>query len=288
MELRQLRYFTTVAHELNFTRAAAKLHVAQPALSRQIKQLEEELGVTLLERDKRKVSLTASGETFLTEARSILAQADQALSHMRSGRGKALNIGYVWGLFHSTAPAALHRLRASEPSLALNLFDMTASQQSSALAAGRLDFGFIGTALEAESAALEKRQIGRCEFAIVLPERHPCARRGAVNLAALASELFLVISDDHFPGASRVMHQACEVAGFRPRVLQTAERGHTLLGLVAAGCGVAILPETLRALPHAAVLFRRPVQPIAADLFLAWRRGLEQTLIDRFLAAIPE
>src|SRR5262245_60632104 len=121
MELRQLRYFATVARELNFTRAAEKLRVAQPALSRQIKQLEEELGVTLFERDKRKVRLTPHGESFLTEAQSILSQADLALAHARSGKSEILNVGYVWGLFHSTAPAALQRFRAVAPNISVNL-----------------------------------------------------------------------------------------------------------------------------------------------------------------------
>jgi len=288
MELRQLRYFTTVAHELNFTRAAAKLHVAQPALSRQIKQLEQELGIALFERNKRKVSLTGPGEAFLGEARAILEQADQALAHARSGKSKVLNVGYVWGLFHSTAPAVLQRLRARVPGLTVNLFDMTASQQSSALVAARLDFGFIGTALEAEAAALEKARIGQCEFSIVLPRAHRSARRNSIELSTLRDELFLLISEDHFPGALRVMQEGCEAAGFCPRILSTAERGHTILGLVAAGCGVALLPDTLRALPHDGLVFRKPAQTIRADLYLAWRKGLERTIIDEFLAAIPE
>src|SRR5262245_30837974 len=262
VELRQLRYFAMVASELNFTRAAVRLHIAQPALSRQIKQLEDELGSRLLERDKRSVRLTTAGSSFLLEARALLEQADQALTNARAGANRKLNVGYVWGLFHSTAPAAMQRLRASVPGLRLNLLDLSASEQARAIAAGRLDFGFIGTAFEAEAAALEKSRIGRCEFHVVLPGGHKLARKRQVPLSSLADEMFLLISDDHFPGASQVMQKACESAGFKPRVLQAAERGHTLLGLVAAGCGVALLPETLRALPHDGVVFRQAAPPI--------------------------
>jgi len=286
VELRQLRYFATVASELNFTRAAAKLHIAQPALSRQIKQLEEELGSRLLERDKRSVRLTPGGSSFLLEARALLEQADQALTNARAGANRKLNVGYVWGLFHSTAPAVMHRLRAKSPALTLNLLDVTASEQARALAAGRLDFGFIGTAWEADAAGLEKAKVGECEFQIVLPEDHKAARRRALSLNALAHELFLLISDDQFPGASRVMHMACEAAGFKPRVLQVADRGHTLLGLVASGCGIAILPETLRALPHQGVVFRATTPAVKSDLYVAWRKGLEQSLVGQILASI--
>jgi DNA-binding transcriptional LysR family regulator len=170
--------------------------------------------------------------------------------------------------------------------LALNLFDLSASQQSSALTAGRLDFGFIGTRWEAESAHLSHAAIAPCTFQLALPFNHRFARRARIDLALLANDLFLLISDEQFPGASHAMQSACEAAGFRPRILQTAERGHTLLGLVAAGCGVALLPETLRGLPHEGVVFRPAAQPIVFDLCLAWRRGVERALLEKLLAAI--
>ena len=287
MELRQLRYFVMVADDLNFTRAAVRLHVAQPALSRQIKQLEDELCTTLFHRNKRTVRLTVSGEAFLREARALLEQAERALSQARGGSGKTLNVGYVWGLFHSTAPAALQRLRATFPGLTVNLLDMSANEQARALTAARLDFGFIGTAFEAETAGLEKARIGQCEFNVVLPQNHKLARKRLVDLATLSPELFLLISDDQFPGAVRIMERACEAAGFQPRVLQVADRGHTLLGMVAAGCGVALLPQTLRALPHTGVVFRRASPSIQADLYVAWRKGLDRAVLDPLLAAIP-
>ncbi len=288
MELRQLRYFATVASELNFTRAAVKLRVAQPALSRQIKQLEDELGATLLERDKRSVRLTSRGASFLVEVRSLLAHADSALASARSGATRQLNVGYVWGLFHSSVPSAMQRLRASSPLLRLNLLDMTANEQARALTAGRLDFGFIGTAFEAEAAGLEKKRVGSCQFQIALPAEHRLARRRLLPVAALADELFLVISEDQFPGAWRVMQQACTRSGFTPRVLQVADRAQTLLGLVAAGCGVAILPETLRALPHEGLVFRQSKPAIEVDLYVAWRKRCEPSLVDQFLAATHE
>jgi DNA-binding transcriptional LysR family regulator len=286
MELRQLRYFAIVARELNFTRAAARLHVAQPALSRQVKQLEEELGVPLLVRDNRKVSLTPRGQSFLAEAESILEQSERAMQRARGAEQQCLNIGYVWGLFHTTVPQALQNLRKLVPAISVNLFDMSAAEQGRALAAGRIDAGFIGLAFEAEAAQLEKVRVGSTRFVIALPDVHALAKSRTIKLSALQKDVFLSISDEHFPGASQVMLRACAKAGFKPRTLRVAERGHTILSLVAAGCGVALLPESLTALPHAHVIFRPSAEPVTAELFVAFRSNLDPALRKNLLRAL--
>jgi DNA-binding transcriptional LysR family regulator len=279
MELRHLRYFVAVADELSFTKAAAKLRVAQPALSRQVRQLEEELGAQLFERNRRVVTLTSTGATFLAEARALLQHAAQAVATARNGAApEALNIGYVYGLFHSFVPAVIERLRGVLPELAVNLFDMTATEQAEALTKGRLDAGFIGFAYEADSARLAKEKIGRCEFIVALPKNHRSARNGSVDLCDLANDFFFTISDETYPGASQAVLRACEEAGFRPKILQSAERGFTLLNLVSANCGVAIVPEPLRALPHTGVTFRPLAEPISEDLYLAWGKNISPSM----------
>src|SRR4051794_37082301 len=135
MELRHLRYFVAVAQELSFTKAARKLRVAQPALSRQIQQLEEELGVRLLERNRRDTRLTQPGRAFLNEACALLEQSRRAIQiAQKTGRGDCgeLNLGYVWGLFHTLVPAAMTRFRALLPEVSVNLFDLTATRQAEA------------------------------------------------------------------------------------------------------------------------------------------------------------
>src|SRR6185503_6517758 len=189
MELRHLRYFVGVAQELNFTKAAQKLRVAQPALSRQIRQLEEEMGVLLLERHQRGVSLTQAGQAFLAEALALLGQSEEAIRvAQKTGRAAdgTLNVGYVWGLFHSVVPSVVGRFRRQFPEVAVNLFDMTATQQAEALREGRLDTGFIGFAHEADAARLAKRRVGACTFVAALPQNHPAARQAKVSLATLA------------------------------------------------------------------------------------------------------
>jgi LysR family transcriptional regulator, benzoate and cis,cis-muconate-responsive activator of ben and cat genes len=286
MELRQLRYFVAVAQELSFTRAAQKLHLAQPALSRQIRQLEEEIGVRLLERNRRSTHLTDAGRVFLGEACALLEQTERAVrAAQKTDRAAAgqLNIGYVWGLFHSLAPAIIGRFRQLLPDIAVNLFDLTATEQADALVEGKLDAGFIGFAQEADTAGLAKRKVGTSLFVAALPEKHPVARKSPVPLRALADDLFIMISEQSYPGASHYVSEACERAGFRPKIARTVERGYTILGLVAARCGVALLPESLRNLPHPGVIFRPLLDPPQGDLFIAWRASRSHPARDTFL-----
>jgi DNA-binding transcriptional LysR family regulator len=287
MELRHLRYFVAVADELSFTKAAAKLHVAQPALSRQVRQLEEELGTQLFDRNRRAVTLTTAGSAFLAEARSLLERAAQAMETARNGAAPAaLNVGYSYGLFHSFVPRVVEKLRHTFPELAVNLFDLAAIEQADGLVKGKLDglvkgkldAGFIGFAYEADSARLPKEKIGSCEFIVALPKNHRSARKPCVSLCDLADDIFFTISNESYPGASRAVARACEKAGFRPKTLQYAERGFTQLNLVSANCGVAIVPEPLRALPHAGVIFRPLAEPISEDLFLAFGKNISPSI----------
>jgi DNA-binding transcriptional LysR family regulator len=289
MELRHLRYFVGVAEELNFTRAARRLRVAQPALSRQIQQLEDEVGVKLFDRNHRSVALTAAGKALLEESRAVLAQTQRAIEvAQNTGRIAAghLNIGYVWGLFHSLVPGHLAAFRTQHPQVTVNLLDITATAQAEALISGELDVGFIGFAYEADAARLAKKCIGTCDFIATLPENHPASRKGKVPLAALASDFFIAISKATYPGAARYIHDSCERAGFRPRILHIADRGFTIPGLVAANCGVALVPEPLRALPHPGVVFRPLEDPPRGELFVAWNKSRRSVLRDKFIAAL--
>jgi DNA-binding transcriptional LysR family regulator len=289
MELRHLRYFAAVAGELNFTRAAQKLHMAQPALSRQIRQLEDELGVALLERTRHSVQLTKAGRAFLAETQAVLQQSEQAIRVARktSEAGAAqLNLGYIWGLFHSIVPPLLERFRGRFPETAVHLFDLAPLAQARAILEGRLDAGFIGFAHEANSAGLSKRKVGSCAFVAALPKNHRAVRKSVVPLASLADDFFLGISTETFPGASRHVTDACIRAGFRPKILQMVERGYTILGLVAGDCGVALLPESLKALPHPGIVFRPLADPPVADLFVAWRAKSSPPVLTEFLTNV--
>jgi DNA-binding transcriptional LysR family regulator len=170
-------------------------------------------------------------------------------------------------------PKVVGRFRAEFPETPVNLFDLAATDQASGLREGRLEAGFIGFAEEAETAGLAKKQVGACEFMAVLPSDHKAARLRRINLADFAGEKFFAISPETFPGAARYVAEACARAGFRPKTLQSTERGHTLLALVAGQRGVALAPESLQALPHPGVVFRPLSEPPRGDLYIAWVDG---------------
>jgi DNA-binding transcriptional LysR family regulator len=287
MELRHLRYFAAVASDLSFTRAAARLHVAQPALSRQIRQLEDELGVALLTRSSRGAQLTKAGRAFLDEARALLLHSERVMRAAGRSDKAALNVGYIWGLFHSLVPPWLEGFRRQHPENAAHLFDLPPAEQARALLAGKLDAGFIGFACEAGVPGLSQRKIGVCRFIAAIPRGHPLARQPKIKLAKLANEWFLGISEQTYPGASRCVAEAFAHAGFRPKFVQMVERGFTILGLVASGCGIALVPESLQALPHAGVVFRPLAQPPVADLYVAWRTDNPSPALQQFLAILP-
>jgi DNA-binding transcriptional LysR family regulator len=259
-------------------------------LSRQIRQLEDELGVGLLERTRRAVALTAAGRAFLAETRAVLEQSEKAIRVARkTGEPAAqLNLGYIWGLFHSFVPPLVERFRRRFPETAVHLFDLAPMEQARAILEGRLDAGFIGFAHEADSAGLSKRKVGVCAFVAALPKNHRAARKSVIPLAGLADDFFLGISAETFPGASRHVTDACIRAGFRPKFLQMVERGYTILGLVAGGCGVALLPESLKALPHPGIVFRPLEEPPIADLFVAWRTKLKPPALNEFLTGVGQ
>jgi DNA-binding transcriptional LysR family regulator len=167
-------------------------------------------------------------------------------------------------------PDLLARFRRDHPQVSVNLLDLTAMEQAEALSNGRIDAGFIGFAEEADRAGLSKQKVGNCQFLVALPRHHALARQKKIRLESLRDDFFIAISEKSYPAAAHVITNACQLAGFRPKVLQSAERGFTAIGLVAANCGVALLPEALHALPHQGVLFRPLTAPVEADLFLAW------------------
>ncbi len=269
MELRHLKAFVKVADEGNLTQAARQLHVAQPALGRQIRALEDELGIELFHRSAQGMALTESGKHFYDRAKALLAHSDEVLQSVRE-TPSSLQVGYVWGLFHSLTPSHVATFRQAHPKVSVSLHDLSATAQAEALRNGSLDLGYIGFDQEAEAAALQKCCVGRCAFRLVLPEKHPLANHDVIELEALREEMFIIISEAHYPSASKVLHEACARAGFRPRAIQGANRGHDILGLIAANAGVSLLPASLEALPHRGVAFRPLSEPIERDLYVAW------------------
>jgi len=264
IDLRRLRCFVAVAEELHFGRAARRLNMSQPPLSVQIRELEREIGAPLLARTQRHVELTAAGATLLAEARRLLAQADLAIERTRrSARGELghLTIGFVSTADYSLLPPLVRRFRARHPDIGLTLRELTGDRQLELLARGELDLGLMYGPLQASGLA------GRsvlCERLIAaLPTAHPLARRRAVAAKALRGEGLILFPRPLAPGLYDQAIGVCQRAGFAPRIVQEAVQMQTILGLVAAGLGAALVPACMALLkrPDVAYLPLAPAGP---------------------------
>lgn len=259
VELRQLRYFVAVAEEGSVSRAAQRLHLSQPPLSTQLRQLEDELGVRLFERSNRGIVLTAAGTVFQAEARAVLARLEQGKRQAReAGREDVgtLTVGFVSIAALGVLPPALKAFRARYPAVEVELHELTTDAQVRELRAGRLDLG-VGLA-PVEEADLQFEGVLREPLLLAAPASHALARgEGAVDLRAFAAEAFIIPPRPLAPGLYDVVMEQCRAAGFAPRVTQQARQMQTVIGLVAAGMGFALVPASVGSLRRVGVRFRR-------------------------------
>ena len=274
MELRHLRYFVAVAEELSFTKAAKKLRLAQPSLTRQVRQLEDEIGVGLLDRANHHVALTEEGRVFLFDAKKLLAMCAEsvaAVQRMNLGESAQLNIGYVANDHCGLLPATLGAFRKLCPSVALNLFDMTSAEQFQALDGRKIDLGFVGLRPALSGHDLLSESVAHDTILVALPARHPLAKKAKLKLADLAAQFFIGMSAKTHPGAREWLLETCASAGFAGKILQEADVEPTAIRFVADGLGVAFMPEQITGLPHEGVVFRPLAPPLRRESTIAWR-----------------
>lgn len=293
MELRHLRYFVAVAEELSFTRAALRLHIGQPPLSMQIRDLERELGVVLFERSGRKVALTEAGRVFLERARGILAEAANATEEARrAGRGEVgeLRIGFTSSLpYASTLPDVLHAYRRRYPAVRLQLREMFTTDQFDALAHDALDVGFVRFGNLPAPPGIAVTEIGRDPLRLVMNAAHPLAAAPALGFEALSGEDFITFPPDAGTGLPAILQQLCRKAGFEPRIVQTAREATTQIGLVGAGLGIALLPAPLECVRIPRVRYVALTDPEALFLLaVAHRAQPPRALLAGFLAVVAE
>ncbi|BDG01886.1 LysR substrate-binding domain-containing protein [Anaeromyxobacter oryzae] len=290
MELRHLRYFVAVAEELHFGRAAARLGIAQPPLSQQIRQLEDELGAELLVRARRRVALTEAGRVFLAEARGILQRAAAAVTAARrAARGEtgSLAVGVVASATYGLVPRVFRTFRARHPDVAVSLAVMSTGAQVAALRAGQIQLGLarppFGDETLVADALVEEPVVA------ALAADHALAARRALRLRALAAEPFVLFPRDRRPGWYDFVLGVCRGAGFQPVVGQEAPDLATAMALVAAGLGVTLVPASVRDLRREGVAYRPLGPPAPRTTLLALRRpGDALPVVDRFLAVARE
>ncbi|MDO8212661.1 LysR family transcriptional regulator [Conexibacter sp. CPCC 206217] len=292
VELRHLRYFVAVAEELSFTRAAERLHIAQPPLSTQIRKLERELGVELFDRSRRAVALTAAGDVLLVEARRLLEQVDQSLrAAVRAGTGEVgrLAIGFVPSASNALLPSQLRAFHGRYPGVELTLREMAPDDLVAAVLAGGIDVCFLYLPFADER--LRTRTVLREPLVAALPAEHRLAggRRKTVALEQLRDEPFVLPARHHMPGLNAGIVAACRSAGFEPEVVQRdVWLLQTVLGLVAAGLGVALVPASVQNLNRAGVVFR-PLRDAHAPIEMGafWRAGDGSAALANFVAMLP-
>lgn len=289
MELRHLRYFVAVAEALHFRRAADRLSIAQPALSQQIQQLERELGVRLLERTQRRVSLTEAGVVFLERARVTLAEAAEAVRLARlAGRGEVghLGVGAVTSALYGVFPDVVRVYRERYRDVHLTLHELHGDELTRALRAGRIQVSFLRPPVN--ETDIEVRTITREPWVVAMPAAHRFAAKKRVPLRALAGDPFVGFPRDLSPVLYDQLISMCQRAGFSPRIVQEAQM-QTIVSLVAAGIGVALVPATLQNLSRKGLLYK----PLAGmtpklELAVAWRREDRSPLLKAFLDVVRE
>jgi DNA-binding transcriptional LysR family regulator len=281
MQLQQLGYFVAVAEQLHFTRAAERLHVAQPALSRQIRKLEAEVGVRLLERTNRSVQLTAAGRAFLEAARQSLEHARRAAREARlveQGEGGTLMVGFVSAAVFGVVPALLRRMRERFPSARVELVELDPQEQVEALRRCELDLGIMHG--EISDPSLCCAHIGRERLMLALPERHPAAAKVRVGMKELAKETFFCPRPQTVPGFYECAMTACRKAGVFPAAIQSTRLVQTSVCLVAEGLGVAFVPESFRRFRLPGIAYRPLVgAEQTLELVLVWRRDNKVPLL---------
>jgi LysR family transcriptional regulator, transcription activator of glutamate synthase operon len=275
MDLRQLRYLVALAEERHFTRAAEREHIAQPALSQQIRKLEEEVGVALVERTTRKVSITEAGELLVARARRILSECEAAHAELEALRG--ILTGHVSvGAMHTMGPVdvslALAIFHQRHPGVELTVLEQSSEELAEMLRDDVLDLAYLSVTERIESHGLGLHQLVSEELVVILPRSHPLAERSGVRMRELAGEQF--ISYREGSRLRELLNRAAREAEFDPQVMLESNESRRIRRLVARGMGVAILPRSDTEGSRADITVVNLEQPaLTRDITLAWRQG---------------
>jgi len=288
MELRHLKYFVAVAETLHFGRAAKKLNIAQPPLSQQIMNLEEELGIKLFDRSRRNIQMTAAGSHFLNEVRQILLHVEQAAETARridGGKAGRLVVGFVGSVIHTFLPEGLRLFRERFPEIELELHEINTAEQITSLHAKRIDVGFLYTG--AQDSMLSSKTLTLAPLLVVLHNKHPLSGRKSVHIRELAHEPFIANTRSSEPVVRDAFISLCHSAGFSPRIAQEAGQVQTVLGLVASGLGACLLPDFIKKIRRPGVQYIPLAGPPSeVKLAVAWRSDNASILIKSFVNII--
>jgi DNA-binding transcriptional LysR family regulator len=276
IQLNQVRCFVTVAKELHFGRAAERLHMTQPPLSRQIQQLEQALGVLLMERDRRHVKLTPAGLAFLAEAEHLLEVAQTASAAARramSGETGLAILGYVPGISCTLLPPLMASISTRFPDVNVDLRELSTSEQIDALRNRRIDLGLMR--MPGDTGDFDSALLMREPFIAALPAKHALARQKKITLQKLHHEPMVMYHPAQGGYFYELLVHVFKSAHVTPRYVQYARQTHSLLGLVRAGMGIALLPASSSVLSVPGVVYRPVALPehAVSEIHLVWRKS---------------
>jgi DNA-binding transcriptional LysR family regulator len=285
MELRHLRYFLAVAQTLNFTRAAEHLHMAQPPLSRQIRELEEELGVELFDRRGKRVTLSSAGMVFAERARRILESADAAvIDSQRAARGEIgrLAVGFFEHIAYTLLPELIREFQQRFPDVSIELRWFTAAEQVNALARGEVDVAFV-RAVPADSN-LTSTMILREPFVIAIAKDNPLTAKRTISIGDCANMRVINYRKDVAPDYHAMINHLCALGGFTPSPLFEMGQIYASLGLVSSGFGIALVPASVQRVHMDNVVYR-PLRErhAVSELLLAWTNPSPPAVLTAFV-----
>lgn len=289
MDMRHLRCFVAVAEEMHFGRAAERLHLSQPPVSLAIKELEEELGVRLLERTSRRMSLTRAGEDALRDARAVLAAADTMRKRAREaaqGLMGTMSIGFISLPAYSFLPATLRQFTEDYQRVRVSLQEGTTDQILHDVESGSLDIGLVFSTPDLP-AALSSRLVQSEALVVALPETHPLAGGARIALEKLSNERFLGFERHQGPLMFDAIVATCMRHGFSPKLFH-ARQMHTIVSLVSGGIGVALVPASVQALHREGVVYRSMKgEKTTVETIAIWRRSNDSPLVKALLGCLP-
>ena len=290
MELRHLRYFVAVAEELHFGRAAEKLCIAQQPLSRQIRNLEDELGVQLFHRTKRTVCLTEVGQVFLTEARKTLMQAEQAVllaKQASEGEIGRIAVGFTGSALNTILPKTIRKFKEDYPKVEITLERLQTNEQVEAIHSGQIHLGLLHPPINDDRLILET--IHREKLVVALPDTHPLAADefSEISLKQLANEAFILFPRHVGSVLYDQIISLCQQASFSPNIVQEAIPQQTILGLVSAGIGISLIHASVGTLGQSGVVLKSLVEPTPElELAFAWSPDVTNPVLPFFLKVI--
>ena len=291
MELRHLRYFIAAAEELNISKASRRLNVSQPAVSRLIQDLEDELGISLFVRERFGISLTTAGERLLVYARQIFDVCDEATRVIKNlpESGVVLNIGFIPSTLGSFLGESLCRFREQNCGITIKIHELSPADQILALQKKQIDLALLGSPYGVVADEFEIKILSLLEVHAVIPGRHSLANNSSVKLRDLAQYDFIGYSEQSFPGRNQLIINTCGIANFKPAIRYHADSLVEVLAMIGSGAGICVMPANVASLPHPNVVFIPIEEKLPpARCAVAWRHNDERVPLQQLLECLSQ